>query len=141
MGTTWTIRNVAAKRRRQTSHQQITADSGRRSHEAKATKIARDIVPIFGKVKAEIDKNSTRIEHLAFISSEERVDALAMAERAAAGEKIEATAETLLRRKDTAADIAMFGRMLADNPDYYREAAMQVAHAITTHKVTVEDDY
>ena len=42
---------------------------------------------------------------------------------------------------DTAADIAMFGRMLADNPDYNREAAVQVAHAITTHRVTVEDDY
>ena len=31
--------------------------------------------------------------------------------------------------------------MLADNPSYNREAAAQVAHAITTHKVTVEDDY
>src|SRR6516164_1811763 len=35
----------------------------------------------------------------------------------------------------------MFGRMLADNPAYNREAAVQVAHAITTHRVTVEDDY
>ena len=35
----------------------------------------------------------------------------------------------------------MFGRMLADNPDYNREAAVQVAHAITTHKIAVEDDY
>jgi CRISPR system Cascade subunit CasC len=26
-------------------------------------------------------------------------------------------------------DIAMFGRMLADNPDFNREAAVQVAHA------------
>jgi CRISPR system Cascade subunit CasC len=31
--------------------------------------------------------------------------------------------------------------MLADNPSYNREAAAQVAHAITTHRVTVEDDY
>ena len=35
----------------------------------------------------------------------------------------------------------MFGRMLADNPDYNREAAVQVAHAITTHRVEVEDDF
>jgi CRISPR system Cascade subunit CasC len=106
---------------------------------ARATKIARDIMPVFGKAKPEAD--SARTEQLAFISPEERTAALALADRAAAGEKVEAKAETLLRQKDTAADIAMFGRMLADNPDYNREAAVQVAHAITTHKVAVEDDY
>ena len=108
---------------------------------ARATTIARSIVPVFGKPKPETDPNSTRTEQLAFISGEERAAALEMADRAAAGEKVEATAAALLRQKDTAADIAMFGRMLADNPDYNREAAVQVAHAITTHKVAVEDDY
>lgn len=49
--------------------------------------------------------------------------------------------EVLLKDADSAADIAMFGRMLADDPAYNREAAVQVAHAITTHRVTVEDDY
>jgi len=66
---------------------------------------------------------------------------MALADRIAAGEVIEPTVEQLLRHTDTAADIAMFGRMLADNPAYNREAAVQVAHAITTHRVTVEDDY
>jgi CRISPR system Cascade subunit CasC len=47
----------------------------------------------------------------------------------------------ILTVADTAVDIAMFGRMLADNPAFNREAAVQVAHAITTHRVTVEDDY
>ena len=108
---------------------------------ATATKIARDIVPVFGKPKVETDTDSTQTEQLVFISTEERAAALAMADRAASGEKIEATAAALLRQKDTAADIAMFGRMLADNPDYNREAAVQVAHAITTHKVAIEDDY
>jgi CRISPR system Cascade subunit CasC len=42
---------------------------------------------------------------------------------------------------DTAADIAMFGRMVAAAPEFNREAAVQVAHAITTHKVEVEDDF
>ncbi len=108
---------------------------------AKANEIAREIVPVFGKVKPATDQNPTHTEQLAFISAEEREAALVMADSAAAGEKIEATAETLLRQRDTAADIAMFGRMLADNPDYNREAAVQVAHAITTHKIAVEDDY
>ena len=49
--------------------------------------------------------------------------------------------EEILTYQDTAADLAMFGRMLADNPDYNREAAVQVAHAVTTHAVPVEDDY
>jgi CRISPR system Cascade subunit CasC len=31
--------------------------------------------------------------------------------------------------------------MLAATPDFNREAAVQVAHAITTHKAVVEDDY
>ena len=96
---------------------------------------------MFGKLKDAKDPNPARTEQLAFISPEERAAALALADRALAGEKIEAKAAGLLRIADTAADIALFGRMLADNPDYNREAAAQVAHAITTHKVTVEDDY
>jgi len=47
----------------------------------------------------------------------------------------------VLRDRPRAADIAMFGRMLADNPGYNIEAAVQVAHAFTTHRVMVEDDY
>jgi len=47
----------------------------------------------------------------------------------------------LLRKKHSAADIALFGRMLASSPAYNVEAAVQVAHAISVHKVVVEDDY
>jgi len=56
-------------------------------------------------------------------------------------EKRDELVEALLRKTDTAVDIAMFGRMLADNPEFNREAAVQIAHAITTHKVDVEDDF
>ena len=35
----------------------------------------------------------------------------------------------------------LFGRMLADNPRYNVEAAAQVAHAISVHKVAIEDDF
>jgi CRISPR system Cascade subunit CasC len=38
-------------------------------------------------------------------------------------------------------DIALFGRMLADDPSRNVDAAIQVAHAITVHKVAIEDDY
>ena len=109
--------------------------------DTKAIAAARDIAAVFGKVKNATDPNPARTEQLAFISPEERKAALALADRALAGEKIDVRAADLLRTADTAADIALFGRMLADNPSYNREAAAQVAHAITTHKVTVEDDY
>jgi CRISPR system Cascade subunit CasC len=113
----------------------------RGSDEAAAVKVAREIAPVFGKVKPDKDPNPTRTEQLAFVAPEERAAALALAERLAAGEKVAVKAEEILTRSDTAADIALFGRMLADNPDFNRDAAAQVAHAITTHRVTVEDDY
>ncbi len=109
--------------------------------EAQAVKIARDIAPVFGKVKPEKDAHPTRTEQLAFIAPEEQQAALALADRLAAGEKVEVKPEQILTRSDSAADIALFGRMLADAPDFNREAAAQVAHAITTHRVSVEDDY
>jgi CRISPR system Cascade subunit CasC len=109
--------------------------------EDKALAVARDIAGMFGKVKDIKDDAPARTEQLAFISPEERAAALELADRALAGEKTDAKTAGLLRATDTAADIALFGRMLADNPSYNREAAAQVAHAITTHRVTIEDDY
>jgi CRISPR system Cascade subunit CasC len=41
----------------------------------------------------------------------------------------------------SAPDIALFGRMLAENPRLGLDAACQVAHAISTHRVTMEMDY
>ncbi|MFC0529056.1 type I-E CRISPR-associated protein Cas7/Cse4/CasC [Phytohabitans kaempferiae] len=38
-------------------------------------------------------------------------------------------------------DVAMFGRMIADNKDFNVDAASQVAHAISTHAVVNEYDY
>ncbi len=40
-----------------------------------------------------------------------------------------------------AVDIALFGRMLADLPEVNQDAACQVAHAISTHRVEREFDY
>jgi len=40
-----------------------------------------------------------------------------------------------------AVDVALFGRMLADLPERNRDAAAQVAHAISTHKVEREFDF
>lgn len=108
--------------------------------EEAARKAVLALLPLFGKPKAE-EAEWAQTEQLAFISPEEEEAALAAARDVLAGRKTAFSADEILRTTDTAADIAMFGRMLADNPHFNREAAVQVAHAFTTHRVEVEDDY
>lgn len=99
----------------------------------------------FGKLKAA-DKNNDlqelEIEQLAHFSPEEQqaIERLivTLGERKT---KPEAEELELLRKQHTAADIALFGRMLASKPLYNTEAAAQVAHAISVHSVVVEDDF
>jgi CRISPR system Cascade subunit CasC len=118
----------------------------------KAREVAREVAKIFGKVidadkskgnieKAESKAPNARTAQLAFIGPEERQTAMALSDAMLNNGTAEIKPEQVLRRVDTAVDIAMFGRMLADNPDFNREASVQVAHAVTTHKVAVEDDF
>ena len=121
------------------------------SPEDKAFEIARDIAGLFGKVKGEKDANPTYTEQLAFISPEERTAAFELAEQMLSGAEVPTNKKgepdmkklvpKVLQTADGAVDIAMFGRMLADNPDFNRDAAVQVAHAFTTNRVDIEDDY
>ncbi|MCC7366299.1 MAG: type I-E CRISPR-associated protein Cas7/Cse4/CasC [Dehalococcoidia bacterium] len=55
----------------------------------------------------------------------------------------EALAKHLQQKLDggKASDLALFGRMLADLPEKNIDAASQVAHAISTHPVSIEFDY
>ena len=110
--------------------------------EDEALNTARAIGDVFGKMKGDKDKNATFTEQLAFVGPEERRTVETLVAKALAGEDLgEIKASDVLTQADSAVDIAMFGRMLADDPRYNREASTQVAHAITTHKVAVEDDY
>ena len=116
--------------------------------EKSALDIAKQVAEIFGKLdEAAAKKNPlhVRIRQLAFISPEEWSAAMDMAERALSGESLEEEVrkrgKEILMTADSAVDLAMFGRMLADAPEFNREAAVQVSHAITTHCAEVEDDY
>lgn len=99
---------------------------------------AGKIAGVFGKLQ----KDGLHIEQLAHISPEERravdelTETLCREQREPSKEELD-----LLRYTPAAADIALFGRMLAADPGYNVEAACQVGHAITTHRVVVEDDY
>ena len=112
----------------------------------KALEIASELAGVFGKVKDDKKDGTdpkvlTRTEQLAFISPQERELAIRMADARLAGTADKVLPKQILLAHDTAADVAMFGRMLASNAEFNREAAVAVAHAITTHRVIVEDDY
>ena len=120
----------------------------RGADEKRAYEIAKTVADIFGKPDADKNKDGKGpfTAQLAFVSPDERRAAIALADRALDGEELPVKADkalkkTVLRRADGAVDVAMFGRMLADDPDFNREAAVQVSHAITTHRAEVEDDY
>ena len=120
----------------------------RGADDGKAREIAKQVAEVFGKLDTEAEKKNpdhVRIRQLAFISPDERRAAMEMAEQVLAGESLDKEArnrgQKILRAADGAVDLAMFGRMLADAPDFNREAAVQVSHAITTHQAEVEDDY
>ena len=124
----------------------------------KAMEWARQIAGQFGKLQIEsLDKESKKkdkkdgkkdkknplgIEQLAHFSPEEEgaidelVEIISERKNAPTDEEL-----SLLREEHKAADIALFGRMLADKPKYNTDAAVQVAHAISVQSVAVEDDY
>ncbi len=60
--------------------------------------------------------------------------------KANAPEEVKSKAKALLNG-GKAVDVALFGRMLADMPEANQDAACQVAHAISTHRVEREFDY
>jgi CRISPR system Cascade subunit CasC len=113
-----------------------------------AEQSAKAIAEVFGKLKsgkkdAEKDQlQHLEVETLVHVGPSERkaIDGLAQKcireARAPKEEELD-----LLRQDVVAADIALFGRMLASKPTYNIDASAQIAHAITVHKAAAENDY
>ena len=113
--------------------------------EKQAREWAGQIAKVFGAVKKD---NPLEIEQLVHVAPEERatldalVATLAQEKRAPSEDELDA-----LLHAQTAVDIAMFGRMLTDEPNgrkrkqFSEDAAVQVAHAIGVHASAIEDDY
>tara|TARA_B100001094_G_scaffold116679_1_gene112536 strand:- start:5749 stop:6804 length:1056 start_codon:yes stop_codon:yes gene_type:complete len=112
--------------------------------QADAAKWSEAIASQLGKVKnkKEEDKDYMELEQLVHLSPQEcstidnLVSTLITENREPSKDEL-----TILSNKNKAIDIALFGRMLASSPKYNIEAACQVAHAISIHPITVEDDY
>jgi CRISPR system Cascade subunit CasC len=68
------------------------------------------------------------------------MDALNGKEKTKAEAELKSAAQAILGQ-DNAVDIALFGRMVADDPSLNSDASAQVAHAISTHKAETEFDF
>lgn len=107
--------------------------------EAAAIKATRTLVKQFGKVE---DKPETgvMISQLYFISPDEMRALEAVADSIAAGNDVTEKDMIVMSNVLSAPDIAMFGRMVAAVPVFNIDAAVQVSHAITTHRAVVDED-
>ncbi len=118
--------------------------TGRGATEKDADEFAKRIAGVFGKLpdKPRDEREGRKLRQLAHFSALERAAIDRIVERRLAGEEIpEGEIEALLSDGRGSVDVALFGRMLADDPGRNVDAAAQVAHALTVHKVAIEDDY
>ena len=91
-------------------------------------------------VKVKADKDKLKTGALFFISPAQ-ISALAqIAAEQEDGKFDKAVCQTALKMQP-GVDMALFGRMVADDPSLNFDAAAQVAHAISTHAVENEYDY
>jgi CRISPR system Cascade subunit CasC len=96
------------------------------------------------KVKSNVDKGTLKSEQIVFYSRAEiaaidqLIQQLSKECKAPSDKQL---SEIIVKEAGGSADLALFGRMLASSPDFNVEAACEVGHAITVHKVAVEDDY
>ena len=97
-------------------------------------------------------KDANQTEVLIFVSQSEQTDIIAKVQEimgASSDAKQRLTQVTplakeyakKLRERTSAPDIALFGRMLATHPENNIDAACQVAHALSTHRVSMEMDF
>ncbi len=97
-----------------------------------AMKLAEKVINTAG-----VKTSNQRAKALFFLGE---YQAKGLAEAAVKGVNDKATIQSILR-DDPAIDIALFGRMVADDPSLNEDASSQVAHAISTHGVQTEFDF
>lgn len=108
----------------------------------KSTKSSGDKKGKKKKAAKDGERELLRMEQLLFLSPDElkAIDDL-INRLAKTGEDPSKEELMLLRRESRSADLAMFGRMIADMPEYQVEGAVHVSHSTTVHAGIVEEDY
>lgn len=96
-------------------------------------------------LKDNKDKTAKEAKALFFLGDRQATDIAKMAAEAEEDAKGKLTFDKKVLQgilnDHVAIDIALFGRMVADDPSLNEDASSQVAHAISTHKVQTEFDY
>lgn len=114
--------------------------------EERANELAMAVMKVVGiKVKPPKKDVLEESTYLVFLSRQQ-IQALARAAVEAADERdVEKALKDVdvkgLADREHSVDIALFGRMVADQSDLTVDAATQVAHAISVHPVETEFDY
>jgi CRISPR system Cascade subunit CasC len=96
------------------------------------------LVPV--KAKNDEKQGADETGYLLFLSPRQ-IENAARAILAADGEKVAGKDAKELLNSEHSIDIAMFGRMVADDPSFNVDASVQVAHAIGIHESEPEFDY
>ena len=102
-----------------------------------AVKLAHEVLK---KVKKEAKKNENKADALFFLSNQQAKNLAALALGDIEGKEVEKAIKQALS-DGNGVDLALFGRMVATNPELNCDATAQVAHAISTHRVENEYDY
>ena len=102
------------------------------------------------KLKVPTKKNEERkTQYLVYLPMRD-IDALAellhehwvdIKKKGKSQKTLQAKVTSLLAEAEQTPELALFGRMIADNPDWNMEASCQVAHAISTHRIEMEYDF
>jgi CRISPR system Cascade subunit CasC len=116
--------------------------------EEEATAILEKFVPKYASKLDEKSKEDKKTAVLLYLSQAE-IDSIVQAlldnwTDLSDDKAVDGLVKTLVKKhkgQTSAPDIALFGRMLAEKPELGLEAACQVAHAISTHRVTMEMDF
>lgn len=103
------------------------------------TKKKDDAVKMADEVlkNAGVPSKDGKVKALFFLGKEQ---AEMLADAALSGVKEKDALKTIIQ-SNPAVDIALFGRMVADDPSLNEDASAQVAHAISTHAVETEFDF
>lgn len=96
-------------------------------------------VEIFKLAGIKIDTKKDNITGALLLVSRGQIAKLA--QYALDNEELDKKEVKKVLKGDQSLDLALFGRMVADNPELNVDASAQVAHAVSTHEVVPEYDY
>jgi len=109
----------------------LSADNTKSDADAKT--MAKNIIKL-----ANVTKNDDEVKALFFMSKKQAANLADLALRKPDATKKDAQA---VLNAGHGVDVALFGRMVANDPSLNTDASAQVAHSISTHKSETEYDY